>query len=558
MGENRSKIGIDSKRVCVRRDGSSWVRLDKQQEPVRDSISNRMRVRKTRPAVAGRALLLISVAVAVIPFFSALAVVIAQGLSSSNAPSPITELALDPIWDAEGNQAGALFGISVSSAGDVNNDGYVDILVGACNYSNDQPEEGAAFLYLGSPSGFPTSPSWTAEGDQPYAHFGFSVSSVGNVNGDGWDDVIIGAPDYDNGQTDEGCAFLYLGSPTGLPSSPSLTVELNQSYAHFGYSVSGAGNVNNYPPPLPDEGFDDVIVGAPHFRISPTEERGCAVVYPGSPSGLDFAHLVAVIGVQAGADFGYCVSSAGDVNNDSRDDVIVGAPYYDNGQIDEGLAFVYFGSPVGLDPSTWWTYESNVSDAHFGASVSSAGDVSNDGCDDVIIGSPDYANGQIQEGAAFIYLGSTSSPPPTSPSWTAEGNSAYGRFGMSVAHAGDTNLDGYNDVAIGAPGYGATNAGGVFLYHGSPSGPSLLPSWSAESDQALSQFGYSVSSAGDVNNDGYDDVIVGSPYYDNGETDEGRAFLYTGIQIPEFQVVLVPVIGVVVTVIALRRAKSQK
>ena len=458
---------------------------------------------------------------------------VSQSRTSSGATSALSNAMLEPSWSAESDQTGANMGYSVASAGDMNRDGYVDILVGACNYSNDQLEEGAAFLYLGSPSGYPTSPSWTAEGGQPYAHFGFSVSSAGDVNHDLWGDVIIGAPHYDNGQADEGCAFLYLGSPTGLPSSPSVIVEINQAYAQFGYSVSCAGKVDNQGAPYGGEDyFDDVIIGAPHFRVSPTEERGCAIVYYGSASGLSLAIPVVLIGDQADSSFGYCVSSAGDVNNDLCDDVIVGAPYYDHDQIDEGRVFLYLGDPLGLDTFTQWVCEINVSDAHFGASLSSAGDVNNDGCDDIIIGAPCYGNGQIQEGAAFLYLGS-SSLPLTSPSWTAEGNSAYGRFGMSLAHAGDTNRDGLVDVAIGAPGYGTTNAGAIFLYNGSSSEPFLLQSWSTEGDQGYSQFGYSVSSAGDVDNNGYDDVIVGSPYHDNGEKDEGRACLFADLCTPE-------------------------
>src|SRR5438876_1173559 len=111
---------------------------------------------------------------------------------------------------AEGDQVGADFGRSVSTAGDVNGEGYSDVIVGAYRYDNGQIDEGRAYLYLGSASGLATSAAWMAEGDQVGADFGSSVSTAGDVNDDGYSDVIVGAYDYDNGsQTNVGRAYLY-------------------------------------------------------------------------------------------------------------------------------------------------------------------------------------------------------------------------------------------------------------------------------------------------------------------------------------------------------------
>jgi len=216
-----------------------------------------------------------------------------------------------------------------------------------------------------------TSPNWTAEGDQDYAYFGLSVSTAGDVNGDGFSDIIISAPYYDNGQTDEGRAYVYHGSASGLSSIAAWTAEGDQDDAYFGNSVS----------------------------------------------------------------------TAGDVNSDGYSDGIVGAHYYDNGQTDEGRAYVYHGSAAGLSPTPTWTAESDQSGAFFGRSVSTAGDVNGDGYGDVIIGAPSYDNGQTNEGRAFVYHGSATGLNPT-PAWIAESNQASAWFGWCVSTAGEVNGDG--------------------------------------------------------------------------------------------------------------------
>ena len=110
----------------------------------------------------------------------------------------------------------------MATAGDVNGDGYADVIVGAFGYDNGQADEGRAFVYHGSAGGLSGSAAWTAESDQAGAWFGSSVATAGDVNGDGYADVIVGAPYYDNGQTDEGRAFVYHGSAGGLSGSVGL------------------------------------------------------------------------------------------------------------------------------------------------------------------------------------------------------------------------------------------------------------------------------------------------------------------------------------------------
>ena len=363
--------------------------------------------------------------------------------------------------------------------------------------------------------------SWVTGSNQALADFGVSVGTAGDVNGDGYADVIVGSFFYDNGQTDEGRAFVYYGSASGLSTAPDWTAESNQAHALFGVSVGTAGDVNG-------DGYADVIVGA-YFYSGGQGHEGRAYVYHGSADGLSATPDWRVESNKINADFGRSVRTAGDVNGDGYADVIVGADYYSNGQDFEGRAFVFHGSAGGLSTTPDWTAESNQASALFGASVGTAGDVNGDGYADVIVGAPFYGNGQLHEGGAFVFHGSAGGLSTTAE-WRAESNQPDAQLGTSVGTAGDVNRDGYSDVIVGAYWYddGQENEGRVFLFHGSANGLSTAPNGTAESDQAQASFGYSVGTAGDVNGDGYADVIVGAYLYDHALPDEGVAFVYRG------------------------------
>ncbi|MBS1516868.1 MAG: FG-GAP repeat protein [Bacteroidetes bacterium] len=421
----------------------------------------------------------------------------------------------------ESNQASSQFGYSVATAGDINGDGFSDVICGAYNFDNPNTNEGAAFVYLGSAAGMSASSNWSAEGNQAYAYFGNSVCTAGDVNGDGYSDVIIGAHLFDNGQSEEGAAFVFHGSASGLSPFSNWSAEGNQANIYFGYSVSTAGDVNG-------DGYSDVIIGAFGYGNGQNSE-GAAFVYHGSASGLSITSNWSAEGNQVEADFGISVSTAGDVNGDGFSDVIVGASYFDNGQSNEGAAFVYHGSASGLSLTSNWSAEGNQVEALLGNSVSTAGDVNGDGYSDVIIGAYYYDNGQTNEGAAFVSHGSASGLS-LYPNWIGEKNQAYAGFGYSVSSAGDVNGDGYSDVIVGAYTFdnGQTDEGAAFVYHGSSAGISITSNWTAEGNQAYANFGYSVSSAGDVNGDGYSDVIVGAPSIDNGISEQGAAYVYQG------------------------------
>ena len=502
-------------------------------------------------------------------------------------------LIIDPIitssYDAllSGEQTNEYFGTSVAVAGDVNGDGYSDVIIGAPDYDNGQNQEGAVFLFLGGISGISQTPSYHWEGEVAGAQFGNTLSGAGDVNGDGKDDFVVGTVEN---ATTQGSAIVYYGAAdpgNGLSNSGTLIGSgVNDKFAA---AVSGAGDVNG-------DGYSDIIIGAPGYGRNSIVEEGRAYLYYGSEYGIDtlgvddfsfqntgqvidhsgyhFGATVADGGdingdgygdvlvstdrndagtgndvyiyygssysisttpafsekrasPQPDSDFGRALATTGDLNGDGFGDIVIGAPLYDaDGLTDQGALFIYFGSSSGLSSTiSPLAFKSNSNGAFLGNSVSGGGDLNGDGYSDFVAGASGY---NLHDGAIFIYHGTASGVAYSSRSHL----SYVGvETGASVAINGDINGDGYADLIAGAPLLGVnqvSHCGGVFVFHGGGALLDNTPDFFLESNQAEAWFGRSVSEAGDFNGDGYDDIIIGAPSFDKGQYHYGMAFLYYG------------------------------
>jgi hypothetical protein len=357
-------------------------------------------------------------------------------------------LSSTPSWSVEGATVGDYLGYSVASAGDVNHDGYADLIVGVPQLGIYNSPGGYASLYLGGPGGLSTTAQFLKPAST--ASFGSSVASAGDVNRDGYADVIIGDISAGLGT---GRASLYLGSKSGLSSSPVWTVVGEESENNYGCSVASAGDVNG-------DGYADVLVGAEAYPRGTGEypvANGKVYLYLGSARGLPTSASWTVVGEFTNLALGSAVASAGDINRDGIADFVLGGS---NGY--GGRVYVFLGVRNGLpakNPSWDLAAPATDGDGAFGSSVAS-GDVNGDGYSDVIVGN--YA-GDANRGVIHVYRGG-STGLSTVPAWTAVGevSNPASYLGASSAVA-DVNHDGYADVVGGAYHFN-NSAGKAYLF----------------------------------------------------------------------------------------------
>lgn len=341
----------------------------------------------------------------------------------------------------------------------------------------------------------------TFDGDGQGDRLGTSVACAGDVNGDRVPDIIAGAIFNVNGGTGAGLARIY----DGATGAVIRTLLGNSNVDFFGHSVAGAGDVDA-------DGYADVIIGAP-FEDPNGLSSGQATVF----SGFDGSVLLTLDGEAANDQFGFAVSPAGDLDGDGYDDVLVGAWLRDVVVADTGYARVF----SGRDGSVLLQMDGTGVGANFGRSVALAGDVDGDTVPDYVIGAYRTDVSAVDAGSVYVISGATGSTI-----WTFHGVGAGDQLGYSVAGAGDVDFDGVPDVIAGALNAdGLANDGGMARVYSGATGGVL---YTFEGAVASDQLGNAVAGAGDVDGDGYDDVVVGAFGESTTGADAGAVRVYSG------------------------------
>jgi hypothetical protein len=431
------------------------------------------------------------------------------------APGTALALSTSASWTYEGSQDTENLGMAAASIGDVNGDGFDDIAAGAPEWDGDAQDMGRVVVFYGSASGLNEAPDWSAEGRVEAAQFGISVAGAGDVNGDGFDDLIVGADGDDSGDGPTGGAFLFLGSASGLQSTPTWEASGDADLDRFGAAVAGVGDIDG-------DGRDDVVVGA--FRFTDVQVRqGRAFLFRGAGTSVEMSPSWSFEGTDPGENLGASISAAGDVNGDGNDDVLIAAPgYSDDFANNSGRVHLFLGSASGLGDTPNWTEAPSWPQASFGLSMAPVGDVNGDEYDDVVIGSAPEDLLNLPGDRVVLYLGGPEGLDPDEL-WSGL-YSEYPHHHIAVAGPGDVDGDGRPDLLVGREVLWLDQHGDAFLYSGGDDGFGE-PVWHVTPEKASMLYGSSVAGA-DVDGDGLADLLVGARGYNGDHLNAGRLMLY--------------------------------
>ena len=485
--------------------------------------------------------------------------------------SKLAQLNGDNGFKIRGPLASAASTYSVSGIGDINGDGFDDVIVGSRHADPNGLDSGSSYVIFGKADGFAATVNLSAlngasgfrlDGEVQRDLSGFAVSGAGDFNGDGIADFLVGAPNATSSDplATGGMAFLVFGKAGGFDAVIQLAdldgndgkILIAEAIGESaGFSLAAAGDVNG-------DGLDDIIIGAPYGISGP---RGSAYVVFGSESGPDSPFVLSdldgdngfrILGTAAADRVGYSVSGAGDINGDGFDDLVVGSQIPTSSAIN-GRTYVIFGKAGGFDATINLATLAAADgfriiggeDSDFTArSVAIAGDINGDGFDDLIIGAEGSDIGGQGSGTSYVLFGKAGGFGASVNLSTINGNNGfrilgdqnYDQSGFSVAAAGDVNGDGFDDVIVGAPSApNGLGTGAAYVVFGKAGGFNKNfnlatlngnNGFKIEGVASGDGIGSAVKSAGDVNGDGFGDLILGADQ--NGESGARAAYVVFG------------------------------
>ena len=467
-----------------------------------------------------------------------------MGTRAEALDTPLQQADSQLVGEDYADEAGA----AVARGGDINGDGLGDILVGAYADEEGEIQAGQTYVIFGSATGLPASlPLASADGsfrgDGANEYAGWALAGVGDADGDGYDDFLIGAYKSDESATQAGQVYLITGRQFGW------TMDFDLEYADIsflgedagdwaGYSVAGAGDVDG-------DGLADLLIGA-----LGNEEVGAM-------AGQTYLVLGRETGWAADTDLGsaegsflgeveddqsaYAVAGAGDVNGDGFDDFAIGAPENGESAHEAGQVYLWLGSaaPWGMDTDLGDADASFLGEgvsAHAGNALAGAGDVNGDGLDDLVIGAVQSDEGGSLAGQVYLVMGRTAGWAMDTDLSDADasflGEAVGDGAGCAVAGAGDVDGDGFADLLIGASGNGEAgiDTGQTYLIYGHATGWVMDTPLDGSSESFLGEAaqdysGAAVALAGDLDGDGFDEVLIGAPGSDDMGDNSGKAYV---------------------------------
>ncbi|MEQ1567159.1 MAG: integrin alpha [Myxococcota bacterium] len=421
-------------------------------------------------------------------------------------------------------------GFAVAGAGDVDGDGHRDLIVGA--YGEGEDSTGAAFVVRGPLTGesdlATAAVKWIGESEDDWA--GFAVAGGQDLTGDGLPDLAIGAHYDDETGHSGGAVYIVRGGGEGiveLGAAAWAKIVSEEAYDQAGQAIATAGDVNA-------DGFGDLLIGSPLNSKNGNKAGMAHLVYgPIANGALELSEVTyRLVGEQPGDNAGCAVAGPGDLDGDGQSDLVVGVCLTDRGGLDGGGAF-QFSTHEDIDRLVSDADGAMVAEAP-GDAVGSAlagGDLDNDGLADLLIGAPGWdGDGGEDHGAVYVADGPATTSMNT-PDAKITGVAAGDRAGTAVTVVHDLDGDGFGELVIGAPGSDTTgeDAGAVYVMFGPVFGLRSLDEADVQIDGAgaFDFLGQAVAAPGDLDGDGWDDLVVGAPYHDGLAPSGGAAYLFT-------------------------------